>query len=219
MIIEARNLSKKIIFNNQEIIILDSINLKLEAASSLAVVGPSGSGKSTLLGILAGLDSPSSGEIYIHQKPLHLLSEEERAEIRKESVAFVFQNFELLSGLNALENVMLPLELKNKANAKDVAINYLEKVGMQDRLLHYPQNLSGGEQQRVAIARAFACEAEVLFCDEPTGNLDSNNSAMIADLIFNTFEESSSALVVVTHDLSLASRCDHKIELFDGKIL
>ena len=219
MIIEARNLSKKVIFNDQEIIILDSINLKLEAASSLAVVGPSGSGKSTLLGILAGLDSPSSGEIYIHQKPLHLLSEEERAEIRKESVAFVFQNFELLSGLNALENVMLPLELKNKANAKDVAINYLEKVGMQDRLLHYPQNLSGGEQQRVAIARAFACEAEVLFCDEPTGNLDSNNSAMIADLIFNTFEESSSALVVVTHDLSLASRCDHKIELFDGKIL
>ena len=219
MIIEARNLSKKVIFNNQEIIILDSINLKLEAASSLAVVGPSGSGKSTLLGILAGLDSPSSGEIYIHQKPLHLLSEEERAEIRKESVAFVFQNFELLSGLNALENVMLYLELKNKANAKDVAINYLEKVGMQDRLLHYPQNLSGGEQQRVAIARAFACEAEVLFCDEPTGNLDSNNSAMIADLIFNTFEESSSALVVVTHDLSLASRCDHKIELFDGKIL
>ena len=219
MIIEARNLSKKVIFNDQEIIILDSINLKLEAASSLAVVGPSGSGKSTLLGILAGLDSPSSGEIYIHQKPLHLLSEEERAEIRKESVAFVFQNFELLSGLNALENVMLPLELKNKANAKDIAINYLEKVGMQDRLLHYPQNLSGGEQQRVAIARAFACEAEVLFCDEPTGNLDSNNSAMIADLIFNTFEESSSALVVVTHDLSLASRCDHKIELFDGKIL
>ena len=219
MIIEARNLSKKVIFNNQEIIILDSINLKLEAASSLAVVGPSGSGKSTLLGILAGLDSPSSGEIYIHQKPLHLLSEEARAEIRKESVAFVFQNFELLSGLNALENVMLPLELKNKVNAKDIAINYLEKVGMQDRLLHYPQNLSGGEQQRVAIARAFACEAEVLFCDEPTGNLDSNNSAMIADLIFNTFEESSSALVVVTHDLSLASRCDHKIELFDGKIL
>lgn len=219
MIIEARNLSKKVIFNDQEIIILDSINLKLEAASSLAVVGPSGSGKSTLLGILAGLDSPSSGEIYIHQKPLHLLSEEARAGIRKESVAFVFQNFELLSGLNALENVMLPLELKNKANAKDVAINYLEKVGMQDRLLHYPQNLSGGEQQRVAIARAFACEAEVLFCDEPTGNLDSNNSAMIADLIFNTFEESSSALVVVTHDLSLASRCDHKIELFDGKIL
>lgn len=219
MIIEARNLSKKVIFNGQEIIILDDISLNLQAASSLAVVGPSGSGKSTLLGILAGLDSPTSGEIFINQKPLHLLSEEERASIRKESVAFVFQNFELLSGLNALENVMLPLELKNKKNAKNIAINYLEKVGMQNRLLHYPQNLSGGEQQRVAIARAFACEAEVLFCDEPTGNLDSNNSEMIADLIFDAFQESSSALIIVTHDLSLANRCDQKIELMDGKIL
>ena len=219
MIIEARNLSKKVIFNDQEIIILDDISLNLQTASSLAVVGPSGSGKSTLLGILAGLDSPSSGEIFINQKPLHLLSEEERAAIRKESVAFVFQNFELLSGLNALENVMLPLELKNKKDAKNIAINYLEKVGMQNRLLHYPQNLSGGEQQRVAIARAFACEAEVLFCDEPTGNLDSNNSEMIADLIFDAFQESSSALIIVTHDLSLANRCDQKIELMDGKIL
>ena len=219
MIIEARNLSKKVIFNDQEIIILDDISLNLQAASSLAVVGPSGSGKSTLLGILAGLDSPTSGEIFINQKPLHLLSEEERAAIRKESVAFVFQNFELLSGLNALENVMLPLELKNKKDAKNIAINYLEKVGMQKRLLHYPQNLSGGEQQRVAIARAFACEAEVLFCDEPTGNLDSNNSEMIADLIFDAFQESSSALIIVTHDLSLANRCDQKIELMDGKIL
>ena len=219
MIIEARNLSKKVIFNDQEIIILDDISLNLQAASSLAVVGPSGSGKSTLLGILAGLDSPTSGEIFINQKPLHLLSEEERAAIRKESVAFVFQNFELLSGLNALENVMLPLELKNKKDAKNIAINYLEKVGMQNRLLHYPQNLSGGEQQRVAIARAFACEAEVLFCDEPTGNLDSNNSEMIANLIFDAFQESSSALIIVTHDLSLANRCDQKIELMDGKIL
>ena len=219
MIIEARNLSKKVIFNDQEIIILDDISLNLQAASSLAVVGPSGSGKSTLLGILAGLDTPTSGEIFINQKPLHLLSEEERAAIRKESVAFVFQNFELLSGLNALENVMLPLELKNKKDAKNIAINYLEKVGMQNRLLHYPQNLSGGEQQRVAIARAFACEAEVLFCDEPTGNLDSNNSEMIADLIFDAFQESSSALIIVTHDLSLANRCDQKIELMDGKIL
>ena len=219
MIIEARNLSKKVIFNDQEIIILDDISLNLQAASSLAVVGPSGSGKSTLLGILAGLDSPTSGEIFINQKPLHLLSEEERAAIRKESVAFVFQNFELLSGLNALENVLLPLELKNKKDAKNIAINYLEKVGMQNRLLHYPQNLSGGEQQRVAIARAFACEAEVLFCDEPTGNLDSNNSEMIADLIFDAFQESSSALIIVTHDLSLANRCDQKIELMDGKIL
>ena len=219
MIIEARNLSKKVIFNDQEIVILDDINLKVSAGSSLAVIGPSGSGKSTLLGILAGLDSPTSGEIYINQKPLHNLSEDVRAKIRKDSVAFVFQNFELLAGLNSLENVMLPIELKGKKNAKDVAEIYLEKVGMQNRLMHYPQQLSGGEQQRVAIARAFACEADVLFCDEPTGNLDSSNSELIANLIFDTFMESSSALVIVTHDISLASRCDQKIELVDGKVL
>ena len=219
MIIEARNLSKKVIFNDQEIVILDDINLKVSAGSSLAVIGPSGSGKSTLLGILAGLDSPSSGEIFINQKPLHSLSEAARAKIRKDSVAFVFQNFELLAGLNALENVMLPIELKGKKNAKDIAKTYLKKVGMQNRLTHYPQQLSGGEQQRVAIARAFACEADVLFCDEPTGNLDSSNSELIANLIFDTFMESSSALIIVTHDISLANRCDQKIELVDGKVL
>ena len=219
MIIEARNLSKKVIFNDQEIVILDDINLKVSASSSLAVIGPSGSGKSTLLGILAGLDSPSSGEIFINQKPLHSLSEDARAKIRKDSVAFVFQNFELLAGLNALENVMLPIELKGKKNARDIAETYLEKVGMKNRLSHYPQHLSGGEQQRVAIARAFACEADVLFCDEPTGNLDSSNSELIANLIFDAFMESSSALVIVTHDISLANRCDQKIELVDGKVL
>ena len=219
MIIEARNLSKKVIFNDQEIVILDDINLKVSSASSLAVIGPSGSGKSTLLGILAGLDSPSSGEIYINQKPLHDLSEEARSKIRKDSVAFVFQNFELLAGLNALENVMLPLELKDKKNARGIAETYLEKVGMQNRLMHYPQQLSGGEQQRVAIARAFACEADVLFCDEPTGNLDSSNSELIANLIFDTFLESSSALIIVTHDISLANRCDQQIEIIDGKVL
>ena len=219
MIIEARNLSKKIIFNDQEIVILDDINLKVSASSSLAVIGPSGSGKSTLLGILAGLDSPSSGEIFINQTPLHNLSEDARAKIRKDSVAFVFQNFELLAGLNALENVMLPIELKGKKKARAIAETYLEKVGMQNRLMHYPQQLSGGEQQRVAIARAFACEADVLFCDEPTGNLDSSNSELIANLIFDTFMESSTALIIVTHDISLANRCDQKIELVDGKVL
>ena len=219
MIIEAKNLSKKVIFNNEEIVILDDINLSVRASSSLAVIGPSGSGKSTLLGILAGLDSPSSGEIFIDKNPLHSLSEEARARVRKDSVAFVFQNFELLSGLTALENVMLPLELKSNKGAKEIAINYLEKVDMQNRLMHYPQQLSGGEQQRVAIARAFACEAEVLFCDEPTGNLDSNNSDLIADLIFGAFRESSSALIIVTHNEILANRCDQKIELLDGKIL
>lgn len=219
MIIEARHLSKKVIFNDEEIVILDDINLTVNASSSLAVIGPSGSGKSTLLGILAGLDKPTSGEIFIKEEPLHLLSEEGRAKVRKDSVAFVFQNFELLAGLTALENVMLPLELKNKKNAKDIAISYLERVKMHSRLMHYPQQLSGGEQQRVAIARAFACEAEVLFCDEPTGNLDSSNSEMISDLIFESFKESSSALIIVTHDILLANKCDEKIELLDGKIL
>ena len=218
MIIEARNLSKKVIFNDQEIVILDDINLKVSASSSLAVIGPSGSGKSTLLGILAGLDSPSSGEIFINQKPLHNLSEDARAKIRKDSVAFVFQNFELLAGLTALENVMLPLEMKNNRKAREIAEKYLEKVDMLNRVMHYPQQLSGGEQQRVAIARAFACEAKVLFCDEPTGNLDSTNSKMISDLLFDVFNESSTALIIVTHDEDLADRCDQKIRLIDGKI-
>ena len=219
MIIKTRNLSKQILFNKEKLDILSEINLELNESSSIAITGPSGSGKSTLLSILAGLDLPSSGEIFLDNNPLHALSEEQRAMVRKDSVAFVFQNFELLSGLNALENVMLPLELKNKKNAKKTAMHYLEKVGMQNRLMHYPQQLSGGEQQRVAIARAFACEAEVLFCDEPTGNLDSSNSDLIAELIFDSFKESSGALIIVTHDIALANRCDQKIELIDGKIL
>tara|TARA_B100000214_G_scaffold325137_1_gene262479 strand:+ start:436 stop:1095 length:660 start_codon:yes stop_codon:yes gene_type:complete len=218
MIIKTNNLSKKVIFNNEEIIILDKINLSVAPSSSLAVIGPSGSGKSTLLGLLAGLDSPSSGEVFLENQPLHSLSEEQRAGVRKESVAFVFQNFELLPGLTALENVMLPLELKDNTEAKAIALNYLKKVDMQNRTMHYPQQLSGGEQQRVAIARAFACEAKVLFCDEPTGNLDTSNSKLISDLIFDVFDDSSSALVIVTHDETLANRCDQKIELVDGKV-
>ena len=138
--------------------------------------------------------------------------------VRKDSVAFVFQNFELLPGLTALENVMLPLELKAKNNAKDVAINFLKKVDLLDRTSHYPKQLSGGEQQRVAIARAFACEAKVLFCDEPTGNLDSKNSQLVMDLLFDSYKESSSALIVVTHDKQLAAKCDRELELVDGKV-
>ena len=218
MIIKARNLSKKVIFNGEEINILDKIDLDISSNTSLAVVGPSGSGKSTLLGLLAGLDSPSGGEIFFDDMPLHSMSEDSRSKIRKESVAFVFQNFELLAGLTALENVMLPLEMKNNGRAKEIAEKYLEKVDMLNRVMHYPQQLSGGEQQRVAIASAFACEAKVLFCDEPTGNLDSTNSKMISDLLFDVFNESSTALIIVTHDEDLADRCDQKIRLIDGKI-
>ena len=218
MIIKTRNLSKRILFNKEKLDILSDINIEVEEASSIAISGPSGSGKSTLLSILAGLDIPSSGEVFLDNEPLHVLSEEKRAMVRRDSVAFVFQNFELLPGLTALENVMLPLELKAKNKAKDVAINFLKKVDLLDRTRHYPKQLSGGEQQRVAIARAFACEAKVLFCDEPTGNLDSKNGQLVMDLLFDTYKESSSALIVVTHDKQLAAKCDRELELVDGKI-
>ena len=218
MIIKTRNLSKQILFNKEKLDILSDINIEVEESSSIAITGPSGSGKSTLLSILAGLDLPSSGEVFLDNEPLHALSEEKRAMVRKDSVAFVFQNFELLPGLTALENVMLPLELKAKNKAKNVAINFLKNVDLLDRTSHYPKQLSGGEQQRVAIARAFACEAKVLFCDEPTGNLDSKNSQLVMDLLFDSYKESSSALIVVTHDKQLATKCDRELELVDGKV-
>ena len=219
MIIKTRNLSKQILFNKEKLNILSDINLDVEEASSIAITGPSGSGKSTLLSILAGLDLPSSGEVFLADEPLHSLSEEKRALVRKDSVAFVFQNFELLPGLTALENVMLPLELKAKKKAKEVAKNFLIKVDLHDRINHYPKQLSGGEQQRVAIARAFACEAKVLFCDEPTGNLDSKNSQLVVDLLYDSYKDSPSALVIVTHDKQLASRCDRELELVSGKVV
>ena len=218
MIIKTRNLSKQILFNKEKLDILSDINLEVNESSSIAITGPSVSGKSTLLSILAGLDLPSSGEIFLDNNPLHALSEEQRAMVRKESVAFVFQNFELLPGLTAIENVMLPLELKAKNKAKNVAKNFLEKVDLLDRIDHYPKQLSGGEQQRVAIARAFACESKVLFCDEPTGNLDSKNSQLVSDLLFESYKDSSSALVIVTHDKLLAQKCDRELELVNGKV-
>ena len=218
MIIQTRNLTKKVTSGNGELTILEDINLELEEGRSLAIVGPSGSGKSTLLGLLAGLDSPTEGEIFLNNQPLHKLSEEERALARKKNVAFVFQSFELLPGLSALENVMLPSELNLDSQAKERATEYLSRVGLGNRTHHYPRQLSGGEQQRVAIARAFACKAKVLFADEPTGNLDKKTGTKISDLLFEVNEESSNALVVVTHDSNLASRCDKQISLSEGLI-
>lgn len=218
MIIKTRNLTKRVSSRNVELIILENINLELEKGKSLAIVGPSGSGKSTLLGLLAGLDSPSSGEIFLNDKPLHKLNEDERAKVRKENVGFVFQSFELLPGLTALENVMLPSELNFDPDAEGRATEYLIRVGLDSRLNHYPRQLSGGEQQRVAIARAFACKAKVLFADEPTGNLDKKTGAKISELLFEVNDESSNALVVVTHDTNLASKCDDQIELSEGLI-
>jgi len=218
MIIQTRNLTKKVTSGNGELTILEDINLELEEGRSLAIVGPSGSGKSTLLGLLAGLDSPTEGEIFLNNQPLHELTEEERALARKKNVAFVFQSFELLPGLSALENVMLPSELNLDSQAKERATEYLSRVGLGNRTHHYPRQLSGGEQQRVAIARAFACKAKVLFADEPTGNLDKKTGMKISDLLFEVNEESSNALVVVTHDSNLASRCDKQISLSEGLI-
>jgi len=218
MIIKTRNLTKKVSSEEGELIILNDINLELEKEKSLAVVGPSGSGKSTLLGLLAGLDSPTSGEVFLNNRPLHELNEDQRARVRKENVAFVFQSFELLPGLTALENVMLPSELNLDKDAETRASEYLTRVGLGKRLKHYPRQLSGGEQQRVAIARAFACKAKVLFVDEPTGNLDNKTGTKISELLFEVNEESSNALVVVTHDTNLASKCDNQIELSEGSI-
>jgi putative ABC transport system ATP-binding protein len=217
MILKTTNLKKEVLSGNTPLVILDDINLELEEGKSLAIVGPSGSGKSTLLGLLAGLDTATSGEIYLNGNDLHNLNEEKRAKVRKDNVAFVFQSFELLPGLTALENVMLPSELKHSLDAKKTATEYLKRVGLNDRLDHYPRQLSGGEQQRVAIARAFACEAKLLFADEPTGNLDPKTGEKVSDLFFEVNSETSNALIVVTHDLKLASKCDEQIDLNEGK--
>jgi putative ABC transport system ATP-binding protein len=219
MIIKVANLTKIVPISNGNLTILEDISFELEVGKSLAIIGPSGSGKSTLLGLLAGLDIATKGEVFLNENPLHLLSEEKRARIRKDNVAFVFQSFELLPGLTAIENVMLPLELKLFSNAENIAEEFLDRVGLLDRIHHYPRQLSGGEQQRVAIARAFACNAKVLFADEPTGNLDPKTGTKVSDLLFEVNSETSSSLVIVTHDSELAERCDLQIELKDGKIL
>ena len=219
MILTTQNLRKEVPSGESNLVILDDITFSLEEGKSLAITGPSGSGKSTLLGLMAGLDTASSGEIVLDGIKLHLLNEEERAMLRKDKVGFVFQSFELLPSLTALENVMLPAELKSEKNPKEKGEYFLERVGLSDRQSHYPNQLSGGEQQRVAIARAFACSARILFADEPTGNLDPKNGKLISDLLFEVNAETDNALVIVTHDQDLAAQCDKKIELKLGKIV
>ena len=218
MIPSTKNLRKEVSSGNSNLVILEDINLNVEEGESLAITGPSGSGKSTLLGLLAGLDNPSSGEVFLNKIPLHELNEEERAKVRKENVAFVFQSFELLPSLTALENVMLPSELKSRKDPESSAEYFLDRVGLKDRQHHYPNQLSGGEQQRVAIARAFACSSKILFADEPTGNLDPKNGKLISDLLFEVNAESDNALVVVTHDHDLAKKCDKTLSLKLGKV-
>ena len=219
MILKVNNLKKEVTSGDSSLIILDDVSFSLKEGQSLAITGPSGSGKSTLLGLLAGLDTASEGEIYLDNLPIHKQNEEQRAVTRKDKVGFVFQSFELLPSLTALENVMLPAELKLEENPKRNAEDFLKRVGLEDRQNHYPNQLSGGEQQRVAIARAFACKSKILFADEPTGNLDPNNGKLISELLFEVNSETDNALVIVTHDLDLAKKCDKTISLKLGKIV
>jgi putative ABC transport system ATP-binding protein len=218
-ILFARNLSKAVPSAEGELAILDDVSLDLAKGESLAIVGTSGSGKSTLLGLLAGLDLPSSGEVCLAGHSLGALDEDQRARVRAEHVGFVFQSFQLLDSLNALENVMLPLELHGHSDARTRATRLLARVGLSARLHHYPRQLSGGEQQRVAVARAFAAEPAVLFADEPTGNLDSHTGATITELLFELNQERGATLVLVTHDERLAQRCQHLLRLEGGRQL
>jgi putative ABC transport system ATP-binding protein len=199
--------------------ILKGITLHIKARESVAVTGASGSGKSTLLGLLAGLDLPSAGSVWLGGREITTLDEDRRAQLRAELVGFVFQSFQLLPSLTALENVMLPLELRGQRNARAAAAEYLERVGLDERQTHYPRQLSGGEQQRVAIARAFASAPKILFADEPTGNLDTATGAHIIDLLFDLNRASDTTLVLVTHEQRLAERCARRIEMAGGAIV
>lgn len=218
-VLEAHKLGKQVSSPEGSLTILSDVSFIIRAGESVAVVGPSGAGKSTLLALLAGLDLPSNGHVVLNGANLSDLDEDGRAQLRAESVGFVFQSFHLVPSLNALENVMLPLELAGQAGARAAALKIIEKVGLGERWSHYPAQLSGGEKQRVAIARAFATEPAVLFADEPTGNLDSRTGAKIMELMFDLNRDSSTTLILVTHDQSLAERCDRVISLDVGKLV
>ena len=217
--IKAKDLGKTVSTSEGALVILKGINLEIKKSESVAIVGASGSGKTTLLSLLAGLDTPTEGDIFLRDYELTALDEEERAAVRAELVGFVFQSFQLLASLSAIENVMLPAELKGDRLAEQKAKELLERVGLAHRKKHYPRQLSGGEQQRVAIARAFASSVDILFADEPTGNLDTGTGQNIIDLIFELNEEFGTTLVLVTHDQRLADRCQRSILIESGEIL
>ncbi len=216
IVLAASHVSKTVASPEGSLTILSDVSLSVRAGESLAIVGASGAGKSTLLALLAGLDTPSTGQVTIGGVDLTRLDEDGRAAIRGKHVGFVFQSFHLNPSLTAIENVMLPLELAGRRNARGVAAEALEQVGLGSRMPHYPKQLSGGEQQRVAIARAFVTHPDLLFADEPTGNLDSITGARIADLLFELNRSSGSTLVLVTHDRPLAGRCGRVLELDAG---
>lgn len=216
--VEARGLHKKINSGEVVLTILRDVHLTVAMGESVAILGASGSGKTTLLSLLAGLDLPTAGDIRIDGQSLTTLDEDERAGLRAGRVGFVFQSFQLLSGFNALENVMLAAELAGDAQAADTARDILGQVGLSERLTHAPHQLSGGEQQRVAIARAFACKPKLLFADEPTGNLDTTTGAHIIELLFELNRAHGTTLILVTHDAALATRCQRVLTLRDGQL-
>ncbi|HEY9461280.1 MAG TPA: ABC transporter ATP-binding protein [Paralcaligenes sp.] len=216
--IEVNELCQRVSDSAGELSILDGVSFTIDPGEAVAVTGSSGSGKSTLLGLLAGLDIPTSGQVKLLGRDLFSLDEEQRAAVRAAHVGFVFQSFHLLPNLTALENVMLPLELARKP-ALSTAKGILERVGLKDRLFHYPKTLSGGEQQRVSLARAFVVQPELLFADEPTGSLDEQNGAKIIDLMFSMQREQGATLVLVTHDSRLASLCQRELKIHGGRIV
>lgn len=216
LMIKTNNITKLVTTTEGKLQILQPISFSVQAKQSVAIVGASGSGKSTLLGLLAGLDQVSEGEIFLDGEALHTMNEEQRARLRGEKVGFIFQSFMLVQSLTALENIMLPAEIAGLDKPKQRAQEILDKVGLSHRAQHFPNQLSGGEQQRVAIARAFITQPKILFADEPTGNLDANNSSKIEQLLFDLNQHSDTTLVLVTHDDELAMRCDRQLVMNAG---
>jgi putative ABC transport system ATP-binding protein len=217
--IDVRNLCKRVPTLQGELTIVDSVSLSITSGTTVAIVGVSGSGKTTLLGLLAGLDQPSEGDVFLDGQCLTSMDEDGRARLRSQYIGFVFQSFQLLPNLTAVENVMLPLELLDRSDARAQAETLMQRVGLADRQTHFPNQLSGGEQQRVALARAFAVTPRVLFADEPTGNLDSVTGAQIIELLFEMNRENGTTLVLVTHDEQLATRCERRIHLLAGAVV
>lgn len=218
-ILNIRNLSKTYQGGGRTLHVLNDINFSVEAGSTLSIVGPSGSGKTTLLGLCAGLDRASSGAVELNNIRLNELSEDERAQVRNRYVGFIFQNFQLLPTLTALENVMVPLELRGEKNIRPRSMELLDKVGLADRVHHYPMQLSGGEQQRVSLARAFSNNPRILFADEPTGNLDAETSDKVIKLLFDLNQEAGTTLIIVTHDLELAAQTKRIIRIKGGHLV
>ncbi len=219
IILSVKNLTKRYNSGDKTLTVLQDINFDIGEGSSVAIVGPSGSGKTTLLGLCAGLDGASDGTVVINGIDLNGLDEDARARIRNQHVGFIFQNFQLLPTLTALENVMVPLELRRASDIKSKALTLLEKVGLADRASHYPSQLSGGEQQRISLARAFSNSPKILFADEPTGNLDTETGRKVEQLLFDLNREAGTTLVLVTHDLELATKTQRIIRLKGGKLV